>query len=581
MASVHSLRGTRPEAPVATPKKRAIYFGWSAEQFERLVKGLGTQSRCGAATRDGAVTRHGELCCEWVPRLDVESLLDELRTRYVNLVVLDLRGPVEQLRDRAAFAFRILESLDGAGEIEERYAFHRILVLVSGSEAPVDEVVLRLGAHGVRQVERQAELPSREDAERELAARVSAAACAMMGEHRKGRTALCAAGGGLTGVFFEVGALKCLDDCLPAGGVNAFDMFYGISAGAVVNSLIASGYSVDEFMAAVAGVPGGRIEPLDLRLMRLAHVNYQDLLERLGRAARIVWSSAASRLGRGPARHDLPLFDLADLLTPPFSSDGFEQMLRRILSRPGACNDFTRLPKPLYVGATDQDARAHVIFGSAGFDEVPISLAVQASMSINPAFAPTYIGGRYYEDGAVTRTSNFVDAIQRGATLIFVVDPFVPYVAREAGFAVQRGLLYNIDQNVRTISFTRYETTRDVVLRRYPEVSAYTFLPANRLRRLMAVNPMDHRPYLEIWRGAYLSTLGRLQRLQHRLSGDLAHYGMALATQRAEAVADQLERADRPQLADFFPDRKIVLRRPPLALEPRRPVAPAPESSVA
>lgn len=567
MASVHSLRSARAEPT----RKRAIYFGPSSAQFERLLDAFGRVPGCERLPQEESVTRHGELCCEWAPRLEVEALLEELRTRYVNLVVLDLRGPVEQLKDRAASAFRILESLDRAGEIEERYAFHRILVLVSGSEAPVDEVVLKLGAHGVRHALREAECPAGGGTERSFAQRVSEKACAMMGEHKKGKTALCAAGGGLTGIFFEVGALKCIDDCLGDGGVNAFDMFFGISAGAVVNSLVASGYSVDELMAAIAGVEGGRIAPLDLRLMRLAHLNYQDLLERAGRGAKIVWSSLKSRLGRGSDPGALPLFDLADLLTPPFSSDGFEKMLRGALTAPGACNDFTRLPKPLYVGATDQDARSHVIFGTAGFDEVPISLAVQASMSINPAFSPTYIGGRYYEDGAVTRTSNFVEAIHRGATLVLVVDPFVPYVAREAGFAGQRGLLFNIDQNVRTISFTRYETTREVVMRRYPEVSAYTFLPANRLRRLMAVNPMDHRPHLEIWRGAYLSTLGRLTRLRHRVSGDLAHHHLSLDTSKAEAVADQLERVDVPRFADFFPDRKVALRTPPLVFERRKP----------
>ena len=43
----------------------------------------------------------------------------------------------------------------------------------------------------------------------------------------------------------------------------------------------------------------------------------------------------------------------------------------------------------------------------------------------------------------------------------------------------------------------------------------YTFLPANRLRKVLSVNPMDHRPYLSIWRGAYLSTLQRIHLLRH------------------------------------------------------------------
>jgi hypothetical protein len=52
-----------------------------------------------------------------------------------------------------------------------------------------------------------------------------------------------------------MGALKCLADCLPPGALNAFDMYFGISAGAVLTGILANGYSIDEFMASIAG-PG-------------------------------------------------------------------------------------------------------------------------------------------------------------------------------------------------------------------------------------------------------------------------------------------------------------------------------------
>ncbi|MBK6849800.1 MAG: hypothetical protein IPG96_20455 [Proteobacteria bacterium] len=71
-----------------------------------------------------------------------------------------------------------------------------------------------------------------------------------------------------------MGALKCLDDCLGGQGVNDFDLYFGISAGAVVTGLMAAGYSIDEFMASVAGVEGGRLEPIDMRLFRLSHLDY-------------------------------------------------------------------------------------------------------------------------------------------------------------------------------------------------------------------------------------------------------------------------------------------------------------------
>ncbi len=205
-----------------------------------------------------------------------------------------------------------------------------------------------------------------------------------------------------------------------------------------------------------------------------------------------------------------------------------------------------------------------MLFGSEGHDHIPISFAVQASLSVNPAFSAVQIDGRFYEDGAVTRTSDFVEAIERGADLVLVIDPFLPYVSRQVGANNRRGILYNIDQDIRSMSYTRFENTRNWVLRQSPEVSSYTFLPGNRVRRILSVNPMDHRPFLAVWQGAYLSTFQRIERLSHRMRGDLAVHGIALSLDRARAVADRLAKTTDPSFADFFPDRKVALRQPPL-----------------
>ena len=128
-------------------------------------------------------------------------------------------------------------------------------------------------------------------------------------------------------------------------------------------------------------------------------------------------------------------------------------------------------------------------------------------------------------------------------------------------------MLYNIDQDIRTVSYTRFENTRNWILRKHPEVSSYTFLPSNTSRRLLSTNPMDHRPFLKIWRDAYLSALQRIKRLQSRLSGDFRAYGLSLDVSRAEAVAERLDRLATPQFEDFFPDGHVDLRMPPLCLE--------------
>ena len=54
-------------------------------------------------------------------------------------------------------------------------------------------------------------------------------------------------------------------------------------------------------------------------------------------------------------------------------------------------NDFTALKRKLYIGATDQDTVEHVIFGSPGWEHVPIHKAVRASAALTPFYAPQRI----------------------------------------------------------------------------------------------------------------------------------------------------------------------------------------------
>ena len=316
-------------------------------------------------------------------------------------------------------------------------------------------------------------------------------------------------------------------------------------------------------MGAIAGERQGRIPPFDMNLLDASHLDLRGLTAPVRQLASIFSRALVELLrGRLPFSFESLVFEYGDLLHAPFNTDGFEALLRSAFLRKGCSNDFRLLGHRLFIGATDHDRKEHVLFGAPPFEHVPVSRAIQASMSINPVFTPTLIDGRFFEDGAITRTSNFVEAIRQGGDLIIALDPMVPFVSKQAGDARERGVFWNADQDIRTISFTRYETTRNWVLRRHPEVSLYTFLPANRLRQVMSVNPMDHRPYLEIWRGAYLSTLKRVHALGYRMRGDLAVHGIAFDTARADEVAARLRHQPNTTFADFFPDGKVDLRVP-------------------
>ena len=573
-------------------RKKVLYFAPSRTHSDSLLSALASVPGAVRTREDGATAiRTGDTTLRFVLRQDPVEAHEALHHGYFNAVLLDLRtmgGPAARLDEQFERTMKLLDLMDEEPDIELRYGFHRILALISGPDSGrVDDLIRRLGSRGIGRVLRD---PSvcfldhdcpRLPEHAEFGRLVTDEIVRMTTSRKVGRRSICASGGGITGLYFEMGALKCLADCLPPGALNAFDMYFGISAGAVLTGILANGYSIDEFMAGIAGHGGDRIpEKVDLSLLRVSYLSLSSLAMPFENAFRGFVSTVGDVL-RGKARPSLSSFvlDYSDLVAAPFTADGYEEMLRLLFSRPGATNDFRKLRRPLFIGATDQDAREHVLFGDAGLDDVPISRAIQASLSINPAFGSTKIGGRYYIDGAVTRTSNFTEAIRKGSDLIFVLDPLVPYVSKgAAGFASRRGLLYNADQDIRTASYTRFETARLWVTRQRPDVSLYAFLPANRIRKIMSVNPMDHRPYLAIWRGAYLSTLQRVRHLRHRMSGDLAAHGLALDTTRAEAVGARLEAVQEVRFADFFADGKVDVVRG--TKPPRLPGDPSPAAVV-
>mgnify|MGYP001047149609 FL=1 len=562
------LQATQPR------RKKVLYFAPSRAHSDGLLSTLAEIPGAVRTREEGCTTlRFGDVSFRFVLRQDPVEAHEALHHGYFNLVVLDLRamrGPAARLEEQYERTMRLLDLMDEEPDVELRYGFHRILALVSGPDSVrVDDVIRQLGTRGVGGVLRDTSTCFlNRDCERlptpaEFGRTVAGEMVRLTTSGRKGARALCASGGGITGLYFEMGALKCLSDCLPPGALNAFDMYFGISAGAVLTGMLANGYSIDEFMAGISGQGGERIPKVDLSLLKVSYLSLEGLALPFENAFRGLASTMGDLL-RGRARPSLSslFLDYSDLVAAPFTADGYEAMLRTLFSRPGSTNDFRKLRRPLFIGATDQDAREHVLFGDPGFDDVPISRAIQASLSINPAFGSTKIGERYYVDGAVTRTSNFTEAIRKGADLILVLDPLAPYVSKgAAGYASRRGLLYNADQDIRTASYTRFETARHWVTRQRPDVSLYAFLPANRIRRIMSVNPMDHRPYLPIWRGAYLSTLQRIRLLRHRMCGDLATHGLALDITRAEAVAARLEATPQAAFADFFPDGKVNVVR--------------------
>ena len=82
---------------------------------------------------------------------------------------------------------------------------------------------------------------------------------------RRSKIALVCAGGGVTGALYEIGCLKALDETLDLDLTN-LDFYVGVSGGAFVASLLASGFGPGEMYREITtggaspfGVPAAAI----------------------------------------------------------------------------------------------------------------------------------------------------------------------------------------------------------------------------------------------------------------------------------------------------------------------------------
>lgn len=503
----------------------------------------------------------------------VAEALDLLRQEYYNLILVDCRHPTggeDEMAAREREALGFLEALRREPDRERRYPFRRVVAVVGGADDErADRLIFAMGERHVGACLRDRSLAVAGSSTQQAAARRRFATelwnhChRLLTETRHGLRAVCAAGGGLSGLYYELGVLKCLHDASDLD-VGKFDMYFGISAGSLVTAGLAAGFSIDDLIAKFGGLDPRW--PFRLRL-EWRHLNFVEVPRRLVLAQQALLQYV-SRLVRQQDELSVAsiLGTYGNLLGPIFDNRPLEEGLRRLLTATECANDFRQLARPLYIGATDQDRREHVLFGDTGWDDVPISQAIQASTAIHPFFPSVEIKGRYFTDGIVTRTSNLRAAIDKGADLVIVVDPFVPLISDRPGTNARMGNMWVMEQDYKTMSYTRYEQTRNEILRRNSQVSVYTFVPSNRMRHLMSnQNPFVARNFHAIVCQAYSSTYRRLRALEYKLTGEMASHGLRFDLAPVADRVQALAHARRPDAALLLPPPLRAALRPEVA----------------
>src|SRR3954468_9113304 len=244
---------------------------------------------------------------------------------------------------------------------------------------------------------------------------------------RPSKTALVLGGGGFTGGVYEIGALRALDLLAVNSTVNNFDVYVGTSAGSFVAAMLANGITPDEMMQVINSRVPSEIEDLDLN--RVLKLNYLGFLSKAAalplRTAQLL--RQLTRIG------ELSMIDigvgLAEALPAGiYSGRGLSDYVEEALTEGGRVNDFRLLDNELYLTATDLDPWERTVFGEEGWNDVPISKAVECSTSLPLVYKPVDLKGRQFVDGGIRSTTNVDIAVEKGAKLIVVVNPLVPYV---------------------------------------------------------------------------------------------------------------------------------------------------------
>jgi predicted acylesterase/phospholipase RssA len=383
------------------------------------------------------------------------------------------------------------------------------------------------------------------------------------GRKRPSKTALVLGGGGFTGGVYEIGALRALDLLAVNSTVNSFDVYVGTSAGSFVATMLANGVTPDEMMQVINKREPSKFEDLDLG--KVLKVNYLGFLQK----AAMLPLRTAELVRRLVQMGDFSAIDigvgLAEALPSGlYSNSGIADYVAQALSDAGRVNDFRRLDKELYLTATDLDTCERLVFGDEGWDDVPISKAIECSTALPIVYKPVDLKGRQLVDGGIRSTTNVDIAVEKGAKFIVVVNPLVPYVndfeqtiPTVFGTRVRRvadmGLPAIANQAFRLIAHARLHEAVAQWEEKYPGVDIILIEPEPNDELMFGTPIMDYSRRLRIARHGFESVTATLAQDYDRYKEISERHGLEISERR---VRRAVERA-----AEEEPEQNSAWRR--------------------
>jgi len=358
------------------------------------------------------------------------------------------------------------------------------------------------------------------------------------------RVGLAMAGGGPEGAVYEIGALRALEDAFDGVDFNDLDCYVGVSSGGFLGACLVNGVEIEEMAHRITSEPGDHRNPFRPEIFFTP--SRRELFSRLGSVPRLLAESIRRYV---TDRDDLTLLeslmDLSQALpVGVFDNEPVRLFFEKLIEDQGGSNDFRRLDKKLRIVTADLDSGRAVVFGAAGHDHVPISLAVQASTALPGLYPPVEIEGRYYVDGVLLKTVHASVALEEGVQLLFCINPIVPVDTARAveagvmrrGKLVDRGLPTVMSQTLRTIIRSRLGVGMKSYENKFPNSDVVLLEPKRDDYRMFFTNVFSFSDRRATCEHAYRETLHELRRRRDELEPVLARHGITL---REEVMVDE------------------------------------------